>query len=200
MKCSDVEILLPDFVVNKLSNGQYSGVHSHLESCADCRITANKFSELLVGLQNVKSKEPSDLYFASILPRVHEKLESKKQSFQIPEYLLRFILPVAMMLMLVMFAVNYQPPATTITPNTTETEIQDDGSETWNNLLGLDVDATAENITQEDRSIITEILSEVSENISMNEEVTESLLSSMNEDDASQLLAMLEEPTDDEQR
>ncbi|MBI5214339.1 MAG: zf-HC2 domain-containing protein [Ignavibacteriae bacterium] len=193
MKCSDVEILLPDYVVNKLSNGQYSGVQSHLENCPVCRSTANEFSYLLVGMKKFRPKEPSELYFSTILPRVHQRLEAKQKQFQIPEYLFRFIMPVAMTVVLVMFAVNYQP-----SPNVNivkETEMQ-----SLESVLSLEVDATTETITQDDRSVIAEILAEVTEDIPFTEDETESLLTSMDESDASQLFALLEQPAHSEQR
>ncbi|MBI3195781.1 MAG: zf-HC2 domain-containing protein [Ignavibacteriae bacterium] len=200
MKCSEVEVLLPDYVVNKLSNGQYSGVQSHLERCSDCRATADELLHLLLGLKEMKPQEPSELYFAAILPRLHERLAAKKQSFQIPEYVQRFILPFAMTVMLVMLIINYQPQSTTTIKSRAENILQENGTENLDYLLGLEVNGTVETNTQDDRSVITEILAEITENIPLTEDVTETILSSMNESDASRLLALLEQPAEFEQR
>lgn len=75
MHTDHVEYLLPDYVNGKLEEGLNEAVESHLRSCASCRLEEERVREAVLFLHAERSTVPGPSYFATILPRVRQRLE-----------------------------------------------------------------------------------------------------------------------------
>lgn len=195
MKCQDIQLMLPDFVINKLSNGHVGEVQQHITECPQCRATANELQELMVGLRNIQVEEPQETYFATILPRVHERIGVRQKGFQLPAYWLRYVLPVAMILVLATGILNYkkifvQPtePATASVPST-----EDNFSNELSLILGQLEVSSYDKITTADQEVISDLLSTSDETMALTFDDATSLLTAFSQEDANEFYARLEQ-------
>jgi len=72
-----VEYLLPDYVNGKLDEQLKEAVESHLRSCASCRLEAERARDAVLYIDAHRSTAPPPSYFATILPRIRQRLEHK---------------------------------------------------------------------------------------------------------------------------
>jgi anti-sigma factor RsiW len=75
-----VEYLLPDYVNGKLDEQLKETVESHLRSCVSCRLEAERMQDVVLYLDAHRSPVPPPSYFATILPRVRQRLEHKESA------------------------------------------------------------------------------------------------------------------------
>ena len=75
MNCRHVRPELADFVNGKLDETVRKSVAAHLETCERCRAEAEEFRELFGLLKTPAVARPSDAYWASVLPRIHERID-----------------------------------------------------------------------------------------------------------------------------
>jgi hypothetical protein len=73
-----VDYLLPDFVNGRLEEALKQGVESHLRECPRCRDVAESLQNTFTVLQASQPDSPTPSYFASILPRVRQRLEEQE--------------------------------------------------------------------------------------------------------------------------
>jgi anti-sigma factor RsiW len=69
-----IEYHLPDYVNGKLDEGLKETVESHLRSCASCRLEEERVRDVVLSLRGHQPASPAPSYFATILPRVRERL------------------------------------------------------------------------------------------------------------------------------
>jgi len=108
MKCTDIQYDLPDFLQGKLSETQQVAIREHLVSCEQCRSEAEQLKEIFSELHHEKAWTPSETYWATLLPRIHQRIE--KKSFRtIPEWIPRFAMPLSAAIVLVIVLVTLNP-------------------------------------------------------------------------------------------
>ena len=78
MHTKHVEDLLPDYLNNMLEESFRPLVESHLEECGACRAELENLSATFQNLRTYQAPPPADGYFATVLPRVRQRLEWKK--------------------------------------------------------------------------------------------------------------------------
>ncbi len=83
-------------------------MENHLAICSSCRQEAEELRALLAEIEHEKAWKPSDNYLATILPRVHERLE-KKHSATLPEWITRLAVPLASAAVIVVFLTTIFP-------------------------------------------------------------------------------------------
>jgi hypothetical protein len=93
MKCSQVRNELPDFVRARMEADEHRRISEHLSVCPDCAEEARGIRELFPVLDS-GLWTPPDTYWATILPRVHRRLEQSSQP-ALPQWATRFALPLA---------------------------------------------------------------------------------------------------------
>jgi hypothetical protein len=108
MKCKELRYQLPDFISNKLSDQEKTEIEKHLATCISCRQELETLSGLFSDLKTVKIEPPSQLYWTSLLPRIHDKIEKPTSSI-LPEWATRFALPVAAAILLIISTITFTP-------------------------------------------------------------------------------------------
>ncbi len=94
MHTEHVNILLPDFVRGQLGGEQTAAVEEHLRSCQVCSSNLAELKNTLAILEQSHKKDLSKVYFSSILPRVHQRLErDKKKEWISKPFVNKILLP-----------------------------------------------------------------------------------------------------------
>ena len=107
MKHSELTYLLPDFVNDKLNLDEQQIVAEHLSTCVECQQEVSALRSLMSSLKTESVHTPSSQYWSSVLPRIHERIE-RTSSQQIPEWLLRYVMPLSATAVLVLFVINFK--------------------------------------------------------------------------------------------
>ncbi len=107
MKHREIKYSLPDFVNNKLAGNEQQSVSEHLLACLDCKREGEELQSLMLELNKETVTAPSPQYWSSLLPRIHERIERKSER-QLPEWLVRFVLPLSAAAGMLLFIVNFK--------------------------------------------------------------------------------------------
>ena len=78
MRTNHCHNILPDYVRGVLSNQDAADVEAHLRQCPSCRGELEEVRHVLETIQHAGAGSVPKSYFASILPRVHQRLDGKK--------------------------------------------------------------------------------------------------------------------------
>ncbi len=106
MKCVKRPYNLPEFARGKLSVGEATSVAAHLSTCDSCANESNELKALFAVLDRSIVAQPSDAYWSSFIPRLHERIGRSTASWVIPEQL-RIALPASIAILLVFLVSRY---------------------------------------------------------------------------------------------
>ncbi|GEM_PF-5330137 len=199
MKCREVQMMLPDYVVNKISNGNLGKIENHIAECAKCKNDAVELHNLMMGLRSYKQEEPPEMYFATIVPRVHDRIEAEKRQFRLPNFFYRFALPVSMVLLIVALSTNLSrfAPTSTITATTT-TKVSSlmtvtTFSDSLTSILGQHDYASNDRITETDQEVISQILASVDTPLPLSVDDAKSIASNFDDNDLQNFISLLQQ-------
>ena len=99
MKHRHIVIHLPEYVWNTLEPAVRDSVESHLRDCPACRSKLAQVEAALSLLSPSNASDPGRAYWASVLPRIHERLAQPKRRM-LPLWSIRFGLPAVALAML----------------------------------------------------------------------------------------------------
>ena len=108
MNCKKFQYAIPDFVQGKISGTEKTLMENHLAVCSSCRQEAEDFRTLFAEIGQETAWKPSGNYLATILPRVHERLD-KKHSVPMPVWITRLAVPLASAAVIVVFLTTIFP-------------------------------------------------------------------------------------------
>lgn len=108
MTCDDIRYQLPDFICSMLSERENKTVLDHLATCKICSHETEELRLLLSRIDKEKAQAPSENYFISLLPEIHQLIEREKTKVS-PAWMTRFAMPVAAVFVLVLFLVRVIP-------------------------------------------------------------------------------------------
>lgn len=118
MRTKHPDILLPDFVRGRLDAQTRAEVEQHLATCQLCRTELRDMQETFTALENEGRAKVPESYFATVLPRVRQRLDRKKKFFAFEGPLVgRVLLPLGVVA--VLMVVLWRLPSVW---NETETE------------------------------------------------------------------------------
>jgi len=174
LNCTEVKYLLPDYVQGTISDEDISLVARHLHECKDCPRELESMQELYAILDSRKEAGPEVSYWPTLLPRIHERIEERKNRFA-PQWVPRLAFPLAVLAVLVLVAIRVYAPSTGITgiaaggngigvrdilAQMDSTELQAVSSEyfTSNNLITL---ISETNLMSSDGEILKEMIADV---------------------------------------
>jgi hypothetical protein len=80
MKCKEIKLVLPDYARGKIDPPVRDQVEKHLAGCSGCSSEAREIQGLFVELGAIREVPPNDLYWNTILPRIHERLSDRSPS------------------------------------------------------------------------------------------------------------------------
>ncbi len=110
MKCREARLELPEHVEGRLSLDKKSAVVVHLQSCGACRVEFEGLQKLYASLKSEQRESVPASYWATLLPRIHERVEERKLRL-VPSWLLRYALPlVTAVVVMVILAEFVLPP------------------------------------------------------------------------------------------
>ena len=96
MRTEHVEYLLPEYLNGTLEDSLRPGVEEHLKHCSSCSAELTGLRQTMEMLDSHTTEGPPSSYFATVLPRVRERLEAEESRnlFSSP-LLIRLALPIA---------------------------------------------------------------------------------------------------------
>ena len=96
VRTEHVESYLPDYLSHMLEESLRPWVESHLEECGACRAELENLRSAFGHLESFEATPPHDGYFATVLPRVRERLQRGKPApFLSHPFVTRFVAPLA---------------------------------------------------------------------------------------------------------
>ncbi|HMD13937.1 MAG TPA: zf-HC2 domain-containing protein, partial [Bacteroidota bacterium] len=108
MNCKKLRYSIPDFVRDKISAEEKLLVDNHLVICSSCREEVEAFRALFAEMGHDVAWKPSENYLATILPRVHDRLD-KKHAASLPVWITRLAVPLASAAVIVVFLTTILP-------------------------------------------------------------------------------------------
>jgi hypothetical protein len=108
-----IKYLLPDYVNGHLGAELLEGVESHLRACGQCREEMESLRDVFAYLAAHVPERPSASYYASILPRVHQRLEQKEAGSLLSHPLIvRLVAPLACAVLAIVLLLHVPFPGT----------------------------------------------------------------------------------------
>ena len=110
LNCKEVKYLLPDYVQGTISDDDISLVAQHLHECKDCPRELKSLQELYARLESRTESSPAASYWATLLPRIHERIDERKKHY-VPRWAPRFVFPLAAAAVIVLVAIRLFSPS-----------------------------------------------------------------------------------------
>lgn len=96
-----------DYITNQLCAEEHNRVEKHLQKCSECNNDYNRLLAADIALKQRHITEPPSIYYTTILPRVRERLVSKKRSiWNYSGNIAKIILPLAVSVLLVLLLIR----------------------------------------------------------------------------------------------
>ena len=195
MKCAQVRIALPDYVRGKLAENERKTVAGHVDSCRDCSAECDDLRSLFSSLDAAGAWKPTEQYFASLLPRIHERID-RKQRRRLSEWTTRLVLPVSAAVVAVIVLVKTLSPE--IGPQPEESaglltqvpreELQQ--AEEQDMVVGMSA-AGESSLLANDTEVVKELLLNENRLASYSEIDLENAVSALNDSELDRLLSLL---------
>ena len=202
MTCRDARYQLPDFVRGAIAAELAEEVSVHLAECPACRTEAADLKDLFTGLEGRQPlAQPSSTYWATVLPRVNEVVQSH-DVVSMPEWVQRVAAPLAGAVVVAMFCLKVIPLSTAGSSGDLQASIQQFKTEELQEvaqeqvIAGLvePVSEDAAALTSEsDTEILRDLLADGSDHTVLTDLDHETLLQSLDDLGASDLVSILEE-------
>jgi len=199
MTCTDIKYTLADYLRGKVSQEEYSYITAHLVVCGSCRLDAESLSSFLELVKDEKPWTPSDAYWIDILPKLHQRLEDRNIKY-LPDWIVRFALPMAAAIVLIVFSVKYiaiAPSDTTETIQSALAQLSQDELQYYIeqqsivDVIGDQLSNNGSIVSGDDKVILKNII-QVGNYSTESEFDYESLLDSISEQEASNIISILE--------
>lgn len=198
--CATIVPLLEEYAEGSLDADGTRAVEAHLRACARCQEGASALVELR-GRPAVAARNAPDHYWATVLPRVRERLDHRS-AFELPAFILRGALPAIAGLFLLVVAVQLIPigggnepgDAALILRSLAEADLasvaEHHDSEA---IITLPADAPEAEGPDLDEAAVLEVILEGEAGVNLYAFLdTEIALSDLPEEDQSELISMLE--------
>ena len=109
MKCSEIEILLPEFI-SDINFELKNEIHSHLNNCNNCRNYKNEIESVFKILENKDEKyEVPNSYFNNFLPRLRENIDKKNNLILFKKPIFSFAKGIATISFIVILFITLNP-------------------------------------------------------------------------------------------
>lgn len=91
-----------DFITGHVDELEHARIESHLLECAECQKIYQEFAAAEIVWKDSIPSSPGPIYFTNILPRVRERIATKRKSFlELDTNLTRLLVPLAASLFLI---------------------------------------------------------------------------------------------------
>ena len=198
MTCHEVKYSLLDYIKGKVSDAEHESIKEHISKCESCK---KELEELLSFYELVKNEvvwKPENTFWVNLLPKIHHRLDDKKVR-HFPDTILRYILPLSAAIVLVIFSIQYFHLMTSSTSNEEIAFSQLPPEELQyyieqQSVVGEDAGtlSTHNAKTSDDDVVIIQDILQSEKYSSVNEIEYESIIESINEREANDLVSILE--------
>lgn len=205
MTCARVKSLLPDYLRGALSDDEMSFVAQHLHQCRDCPEELASLQELYAGFDRLPFGEPSEHYWTTLLPRVHQRIEGRKDH-RVPRWIPRLAFPVVLTALIVAIIVRffvtteadreagqippYDPEVKTLVEELSSEELDQLGE---TSISEDDNISSVENTLSIDGEVLERVLADVRNVFSYSEVDPASVVSTWDDEDIEQLVVYLDQ-------
>ena len=78
MRTGHINISLPDYVRGRLKPEEAAKIEDHLRTCTLCQLDLTEIEKTLGSIDQSRTQDVPKTYFSSILPRVHTRIDQRK--------------------------------------------------------------------------------------------------------------------------
>lgn len=118
LNIEEIRLLIPDYITGELNEADKSHVEQGLTEFPELKQFYNEMKDTLHFVSSVKFTEPAPRYWNTLLPRIHEKIESREAkgfSWEKISVLWKVIVPVAAVLLIALVYYVVKPSNTQFT-------------------------------------------------------------------------------------
>jgi len=127
----EIQLLIPDYISGELSDEEKALVESAMKESAELRQFYSEMKETFNFVGSVKFTEPAPQYWNSLLPRIHEKIESREAkgfSWDKVSAVWKVLVPIAAVILIALVYYIVKPSNTQLTEDKKIENIKKDSS------------------------------------------------------------------------
>ena len=119
MRTEHVPYELMDYATNRLNAKEHKRVELHLQNCTECTAHFLELQAAAQLLNHGRRNAPPPAYYATILPRVRERLASQPRTFRgYRDRVMRIVLPLAASVFLLVLVIRISSNSFSVQPQT----------------------------------------------------------------------------------
>ncbi|HMQ80484.1 MAG TPA: hypothetical protein PKE39_14175 [Ignavibacteria bacterium] len=131
LNIEEIQLMIPDYISGELSGKEKALVDSALKESAELRQFYSEMKETFNFVSSVKFTEPAPQYWNSLLPRIHEKIESREPrafSWDKVSAIWKVLVPIAAVIFIALVYYIVKPTNTQLTEDKKIENIKKDSS------------------------------------------------------------------------
>ncbi len=195
MKCKDVRNFIIRSRRSEPSGIRDTAIAEHMQICPQCRAIVEENKRLDKLVNDSPAWAPTDIYWNSLLPRIHLRIDKKKEPVILP-WLYRSLAPAAAALLIVVLSLSLlrlnDSNRDLLTIGVSSSEIVNYlEQETIVNPYAANNTGDADTIGNDDATVLRDLLMDENSVASYYEDKAGSILETVNNDEAEKLFALL---------
>ena len=131
LNIEEIQLMIPDYISGELSDKEKALVEDAMKESAELRRFYSEMKETFNFVGSVKFTEPAPQYWNSLLPRIHEKIESRESkafSWDKVSALWKVLVPIAAVILIALVYYIVKPSNTQLTEDKKIENIKKDSS------------------------------------------------------------------------
>jgi hypothetical protein len=131
LNIEEIQLMIPDYISGELSDREKALVESAMKESAELRQFYSEMKETFNFVGSVKFTEPAPQYWNSLLPRIHEKIESREAkgfSWDKVSAIWKVLVPIAAVILIALVYYIVKPSNTQLTEEKKIENIKKDSS------------------------------------------------------------------------
>ena len=131
LNIEEIQLMIPDYISGELSDEEKALVEGAMKESAELRQFYSEMKETFNFVGSVKFTEPAPQYWNSLLPRIHEKIESRESkafSWDKVSALWKVLVPIAAVILIALVYYIVKPTNTQLTEDKKIENIKKDSS------------------------------------------------------------------------
>ena len=131
LNIEEIQLMIPDYISGELSDEEKALVEGAMKESAELRQFYSEMKETFNFVGSVKFTEPAPQYWNSLLPRIHEKIESRESkafSWDKVSAIWKVLVPIAAVILIALVYYIVKPTNTQLTEDKKIENIKKDSS------------------------------------------------------------------------
>lgn len=131
LNIEEIQLMIPDYISGELSDEEKALVEGAMKESAELRQFYSEMKETFNFVGSVKFTEPASQYWNSLLPRIHEKIESRESkafSWDKVSAIWKVLVPIAAVILIALVYYIVKPTNTQLTEDKKIENIKKDSS------------------------------------------------------------------------